>query len=170
MRPLRLFVPFALFVVAAACNNNVPDDPGARIFPPGGVIRGTVLYQGPRPCSSNGHIVGNAILLFFDRRNPPPPNGLATISVNFGDVTGDAMFANEPRYSGPGLYCPKDHGFTDTITVTAPFAVSPMPPAQYLIEAFYDYTGDFLPTFKFRNLPEQGDIGGGAVDTADALK
>ena len=39
-----------------------------------------------------------------------------------------------------------------------------------MIQSFYDYTGDFLPTFKFRQLPERGDIGGGDIDTADALK
>jgi hypothetical protein len=170
MRTLRLFVPSALFVTAVACNNHVPDDPGSRIYPTAGVIRGTVLYQGPRPCSANGHIIGNAILLIFDRRNPPPPNGLATLPANFVAVEGDVLFANEPRYTGTQPYCPKDHGFTDTVTATAPFAVSPMAPAQYLVESFFDYTGDFLPTFKFRELPEQGDIGGGAIDTADALK
>jgi hypothetical protein len=178
MKPLRLFVPAALFGAAVACGN-VPDDPGARIFPAAGVITGTVLYQGPHPCSSNGHIVGNAILLVFDRRNPPPPNGLAVLPANFADVTGDVLFANEPRYTGTDVYCPVDHGFTDTITVASSFAVSPLGTtrpdgsiegASYLIEGFFDYTGDFLPTFKIRELPERGDIGGGDIDTSDALK
>jgi hypothetical protein len=174
MRIAPLFVPFvplALVAVAtvAACGS-VPDDPGARIFPPGGVIEGTVLYQGPRPCSMNGHIVGAAVMLVFDRQNPPPPNGLGATVVNFADVTGDALFANEPRYTGSSMYCPYAEGFTDTITVSASFAVSPVPAGSYIIQSFYDYTGDFLPTFKFRELPEQGDIGGGDIDTADALK
>jgi hypothetical protein len=174
MRIAPLFVPFvplALLGLAtvAACGS-VPDDPGARIFAPGGVIEGTVLYQGPRPCSMNGHIVGAAIMLVFDRQNPPPPNGLGATVVNFADVTGDTLFANEPRYTGSSMYCPYAEGFTDTITVSAPFAVSPVPAGSYIIQSFYDYTGDFLPTFKFRELPEQGDIGGGDIDTADALK
>jgi hypothetical protein len=172
MRIPRLFVPLpplALFATAVACGS-VPDDPGARIFPPGGIIRGTVLYQGPRPCSRNGHIVGNAVLLVFDRRNPPPPNGLANTAVNFADVTGDALFANEPRYTGPDTYCPAASGFTETVTVSAPFVIGAVSGGSYMIQAFFDYTGDFLPTFKVRNLPEQGDIGGGYVDTADALK
>ena len=97
--------------------------------------------------------------------------GLATIPVNFAVVTGDVLFANEPRNSGPGTYCPDEHGVTDTITANAPFAISPIAGGRRTcIQAFYDYTGDFLPTFKFRNLPEQGDIGGGDVDTVDALK
>jgi hypothetical protein len=170
----RTFVPLALFVTAAVACGDVPDDPGGpggRLFAAAGVIEGTVLYQGPRPCSMGGHIVGNAILLIFDRRNLPPPNGLAVISSNFADVTGDVLFANEPRYTGTDApYCPTQHGFTDTITVTAPFAVSPMAAGSYEIQAFFDYTGDFLPTFKFRELPEQGDVGGGDIDTADALK
>lgn len=169
MRIARLIAPALLFTTAVACSS-VPDDPGARLFAPAGVIRGTVLYQGPRPCSRNGHIVGNAILLVFDRRNPPPPTGLANTAVNFNDVTGDVLFANEPRYTGSETYCPADHGFTDTITVSAPFTISPLAGGSYMIEAFFDYTGDFLPTFKFRNLPERGDIAGGYLDTADAQK
>lgn len=174
MRPNRLFVPLAplaLFVGAASCGTTtVPDDPGARIFPAAGVIEGSVVYQGPHPCSSNGHIVGNAILLVFDQNNPPPPNGLAVTAVNFADVTGDTLFANEPRYTGSDVYCPADHGFTDTITASQPFAISPMAGGSYLIEAFFDYTGNFLPTFKIRNLPEMGDVGGGDIDTANALE
>jgi hypothetical protein len=149
----------------------VPDDPGPRIFPPTGVIRGSVVYQGPRPCSRNGHIVGNAIVLVFDRRNPPPPNGLAATAVSFAAVTGDQLFGDEPRYPGnDAAYCPVDHGFTETITASGTLEIAPIAGGSYLLQSFFDYTGDWLPEFKFRNLPEQGDIGGGALDTADALK
>ena len=163
------FSPIALLGAVFACGS-VPDDPRPRIFPAAGVIRGTVVYQGPRPCSRNGHIVGSAVVLVFDRRNLPPPNGLANTAVNFGDVLGDVLFANEPRYTGSELYCPVDHGFTDTITVSGPFEIAPMAGGSYELQSFFDYTGDFQPVFKFRSLPEQGDIGGGYVDTADALK
>ncbi|HXN34202.1 MAG TPA: hypothetical protein VN894_20210, partial [Polyangiaceae bacterium] len=158
-----------LGVAAAGACGSVPDDPGARVFPAQGVIRGTVVYEGPRPCSRGGHIVGNAIILVFDRRNPPPPNGLATTAVNFADVTGDALFGNEPRYAGPNAYCPQQSGFTETISASAPFEVAPLAGGSYEIHAFFDYTGNFLPEFTIRNLPEQGDIGGGDIDTADAL-
>jgi len=167
---LSRLAPRALFVAAAVACGAVPDDPGARIVPAQGVIEGTIVYQGPRPCSSQGHIVGNAILLVFDRRNPPPPAGLANVPANFADVTGDALFASEPRYTGDAVYCPADHGFTDPVTVSAPFTVSPLAGGSYEIQAFFDTTGDFLPTFKFRDLPEQGDVGGGDIDTADALR
>jgi hypothetical protein len=108
--------------------------------------------------------------LVFDRRNPPPPNGLATTAVNFTDVTGDVLFANEPRYSGPDTYCPLQSGFVDTLSTSAPFEVAPLEGGSYEIRAFFDYTGNFLPEFKIRNLPERGDIGGGYIDTADALR
>lgn len=156
-----------------ACTTEIPadtaGDPSSREITPSGVIRGSVLYTGPHPCSQNGHIVGSAVMLVFDRRNPPPPMGLATTAVNFVAVTGDVLFPNEPRWGGSDLYCPLKHGITDTVTVTAPFAISPFVAGSYVMEAFYDYTGNFLPTFKFRNLPEMGDVGGGVIDTAAAL-
>src|SRR5215472_6639958 len=92
-------------LVAQACLDVPIDDQrsDSRLFPPRGVIRGTVLYQGPHPCSQNGHIVGNAVLLIFDANNPPPPTGLATTAINFGTVTGDVLFAEEPRNTGTDL-------------------------------------------------------------------
>ena len=56
--------------------------------------------QGPHPCSSNGHIVGAAIIYVFDRRNPPPPNGLAT---HAGELRGrDGRRALRGRAAKPG--------------------------------------------------------------------
>lgn len=170
MRAAPLLVPLAFGAIVLACGS-VPNDPGARVFPAAGVIRGTVLYQGPHPCSRNGHIVGNAIVLVFDRRNQPPPNGLANTAVNFADVTGDNLFADEPRYPRDDMtYCPLEHGITDTITKTGPFVIAPLAGGSYELQSFFDYTGDWLPEFKIRNLPERGDIAGGAIDTADALR
>lgn len=157
-----------------ACTDPVKDDtagdPTSRLLAPSGVIRGSLLYQGPRPCSSNGHIVGNAILLVFDRRSPPPPAGLSTTAVNFAAIPGDVLFANEPRWGGADVYCPAQRGFTETLTASAPFAISPLVGASYIIESFFDTTGDFIPLIKFRELPERGDVAGGDIDTADALK
>ncbi len=164
---LLLLLTISICSVVPACEDVPTDD---ALAPPTGVVRGTVLYQGPHPCSTGGHIVGNAILLFFDQSNPPPPAGLATTVVNFGVVTGDVLFANEPRWGGSDLYCPDQHGVTGAVSVSAPFAVSPFAAGTYILQAFFDTTGDFLPTFKFRNLPEAGDVGGGYLDTADAAK
>jgi hypothetical protein len=159
----------AVVGLGVACGS-VPDDPGGRVFPAQGVVRGTVVYQGPRPCTRAGHVVGGALLLVFDRRNPPPPNGLAANAVNFADVTGDVLFADEPRYTGPEAYCPLQSGFTETIKASAPFEIAPLAGGSYEIRAFFDYTGNFLPEFTIRNLPEQGDIAGGDVDTTDAIQ
>jgi hypothetical protein len=168
---VRRISRIGLALIGAAACGSVPIDPGPRISPvPKGVIRGTIVYQGPRPCSRNGHIVGNAIVLVFDRRNPPPPRGLATSAVNFADVTGDVLFGNEPRYAGPNTYCPREAGFTETVMASAPFVVAPFSGGSYEIDAFFDTTGNFLPEFKIRNLPERGDVVGGGIDTADAIK
>lgn len=165
---MRLSSLLLLGLVVGACTDVPIDDErnDKRLFPARGVIRGTVTYSGPRPCSQDGHIVGNAIVLVFDKKNPPPPQGLATNAVNFVAVPGDVLFANEPRTTGKELSCPPE----DPVEVSAPFAVAPLEGGQYIIAAFYDRRGRFWPTFKFRNLPEAGDIGGGYIDIVDAQK
>lgn len=162
---------FGLLALAsvAGCTDVPIDDQwsDSRLFPPRGVIRGTITYVGPRPCSKNGHIVGNAVVLVFDRRNPPPPEGLATAPVNFVAVPGDVLFANEPRSVQDELYCPPGDA---TIEASAPFTVAPVEAGSYVISAFYDRRGRFWPTFKFRNQPEAGDIAGGFIDVEDARR
>jgi hypothetical protein len=170
---MRSFIPLVLAGAAAACGsvpNETDPPPNGREVAPTGVMRGTLVYSGPHPCSSNGHIVGAAIIFVFYRNNPPPPGGLATTPVNFAVVTGDALFPAEPRNPGPSTYCPQKNGVTDTITTNAPWSMSPLGGGEYVVQSFYDYTGDFLPNFTFSNLPELGDVGGGIVDTVDALK
>lgn len=163
-----LLVAFATFACGACGDVPVDDERlDRRLFEPRGVIRGTVTYVGPRPCSRAGHIVGNAVLLVFDRRNPPPPAGIATSAVNFVAVPGDVLFSNEPRSVGSELFCPPA---SPAITASASFAISPLTGGSYMIASFYDRRGRFWPTFKFRNLPEAGDIGGGYVDLEDARK
>lgn len=163
-RRLLLFL-----LVLIACGDVPIDDRrnDRRLFPPRGLIRGTVTYVGPHPCSRAGNIVGNAVILVFDRRNPPPPTGLATSAVNFVAVPGNVLFANEPRSTTNELFCPP--GDT-TIEASAPFTVAPLEGGSYVIAAFYDRRGRFWPTFKFRNLPEAGDIAGGFIDVEDARK
>ena len=168
---IHTILAFLLLVAAAtmACGDVPVDDErrDARLFPARGVIRGTVTYVGPRPCSRDGHIVGNAVVLVFDRRNPPPPVGIATGAVNFVAVPGDVLFTNEPRSNGKSLFCPPS---SPSITVSAPFAIAPLDGGSYQLSSFYDRRGRFWPTFKFRNLPEAGDIGGGYLDLEDARK
>jgi hypothetical protein len=159
---------FGAGIGGSACGDLTFDD---RVSdrPPQGVVRGTVVYQGPPPCTRNGRVVGNAVLLVFDRRNPPPPEGVATTPVNFGVVSGDVLFKGTPRHPGEELVCPSEFGDTTTVTASAPFAISPLSAGSYILQAFYDQKGEFIPTFKFRNLPRQGDIGGGYVDVTDAI-
>lgn len=170
-RSFHIVLAFVVLAFAAtlACGDVPVDDErrDARLFPARGVIRGTVTYVGPRPCSRAGHIVGNAVVLVFDRRNPPPPAGIATGAENFVAVPGDVLFANEPRSNGNSLFCPPS---SPDITATATFAVAPLEGGSYQLSAFYDRRGRFYPTFKFRNLPEAGDIGGGYIDIEDARK
>jgi hypothetical protein len=163
----RILHLLSFLAIVAACSDVPIDDSrnDKRLFPPRGVIRGSVTYVGPHPCSQNGHIVGNAVLFVFDRRNPPPPLGVATGPVNFVAVPGDVIFTNEPRSVGADIYCPSD---PTPITASASFAISPLDPGSYMIAAFYDRRGRFWPTFEFRNGPEAGDLGGGDIDLEDA--
>src|SRR5271170_2593176 len=94
-RPLLILVLAGLAGACGSIPSETQPPPEGREIAPTGVLRGSVVYSGPHPCSSNGHIVGAAILFVFDRRNLPPPNGLASTAVNFGVVTGDVLFANE---------------------------------------------------------------------------
>ncbi len=172
---LARLASLAPVVVALATSVSVPACDGVRVDesvtdrPASGVIRGTILYEGPRPCTRAGHVVGNAVVLLFDRRNPPPPSGVATTATNLGVVAGDVLFANEPRTASPDIDCPADRGDTALVRASAPFIVSPAAAGSYVIQSFFDMHGEFLPTFKIRNLPRTGDVAGGALDTADAI-
>lgn len=167
MKPNPSSLVLVLLAIAACADVPIDDSRNdKRLFTAQGVIRGTVTYTGPRPCSQNGHIVGNAIVLVFDRRDPPPPTGIATSAENFVAVPGDVLFANEPRNTSSTLYCPDDA----PITASAPFIISPLDGGSYQLSSFYDRRGQFWPTFKYRNLPEAGDVAGGYIDLADAQK
>lgn len=160
---LRALLAAAVIVACTVPIDDTRDD--KRLFPAQGVIRGTITYVGPRPCTQNRRVVGNAIVLAFDRRNPPPPNGIATGAVNFAVVPGDTLFANEPRTRGEGISCPPT---TELVSVSSPFTISPLAGGSYTLVAFFDRGGRFLPQFKYRNQPEAGDLAGGYLDVRDA--
>jgi hypothetical protein len=163
-RPSRALLGLAVLggmVAPQGCENVAVDTTGGGT-PPAGVVRGTVFYDGPPPCSQNGHIVGNAVILIFDARNPPPPNGLGVTAANFGVISGDSLFADWPVTEGATKICPSANA--PTFYATAPYVISPLAPGQYVMQAFFDYTNDFFATFKFRQLPEATDIGGGYID------
>jgi hypothetical protein len=154
----------AVLLASLACDVKV--DSSGEIAPVG-VLRGTVSYTGPAPCSANGHIVGAVVILLFAADDPPPPAGIASSAVNFATVPADVLFANEPRKEGD-TYCPAQHGDTAVRSVSAPYAVSPLAAGTYIAEAFYDASGTFLPEFSIRESPVRNDVTGGYIDTVAA--
>jgi len=168
IRPHRA-APLALLaiVVAGACTD-VPVDgtrSDRRLLPARGAIRGTFRYDGPPPCSENGHVVGGAVIAVYSATDLPPPAGVATAPVNFVYLPGDVLFPSLPR-TGGARFCPDPR---ELVTATAPYAISPLEGGAYQLRAFYNRSGDFLPTFGIRSGAEAGDLRGGYIDSADAL-
>lgn len=137
---------------------------------PRGAISGSVVYSGPRPCTRNGRVIGDAVVLAFNERSLPPPDGLATEPTGLVVVSGDDLFRDAPlEYSDDGApRCPAVDA--PPITVTASFAMAPLDGGTYQLRGFFDRDGDFNPAFSIFNLPTRGDVVGGALDnTAEAL-
>lgn len=157
---------------AAACL----DAPVKNEVPPAGVLRGSFLYTGPPPCTEGGHVVGQAVLLVFDERLLPPPEGLATRSARIKVIPGQELFAEVAKhlpYAPDGArVCPATGtGTPSPVVASAPWDLSPLEGGAYQIRAFYDYDGDFHPAFRFANLPTLGDVTGGAfADVASAFR
>ncbi len=144
-----------------------PEVPGA----PAGVILGTVTYAGALPCTREGRVVGAALLTVFDVRALPPPDGLGSSAASLQVVAGDELFAGVSssltfREDG-SLWCPEPG--EPTVTVSAPFVVSPLAAGAYQVRGFYDRDGDFDPLFSISNQPTQGDVAGGAITNAAAV-
>jgi hypothetical protein len=155
---------------SAACT----DPPFKNVAVPSAVMRGTVTYLGPPPCTENGHIVGTANLLLFDTRLLPPPDGLGTRSARIVAISGDKLFrdvASTLYYDPSGKrFCPPP-GSMANIQASASWELGPIDPATYQMRGFYDYNGDFHAAFRFSNLPTRGDIAGGSVaNLSDALQ
>ncbi len=141
----------------------LPDHSG-----PAGVLDGTVTYAGPRPCTKDGHVVGAAVVLGFDTRLLPPPEGLGTSAASLDVIPGDELFgglgAALDLTSDGVLRCPEPGD--PPVTVSATWRLSPLPAGTYQIRGFYDHDGDFDPTFSIANLPSRGDVAGGAIENA----
>ncbi|KYF81913.1 hypothetical protein BE11_51090 [Sorangium cellulosum] len=135
---------------------------------PAGVLDGTVTYSGPRPCTKDGRVVGAAIVLGFDTRLLPPPEGLGTSAASIDVIPGDELFgglgaALDVAPDG-ALRCPAPDD--PPVTVSATWRMSPLPAGTYQIRGFYDHDGNFDPTFSIANLPSRGDVAGGALENA----
>lgn len=151
--------------------------PFAQFGGPAGVLEGTVNYSGPLPCTENGRIVGAAVLLGFDVRLLPPPEGLGTSAASIAVVPGEKLFdgLRSQLYFDPtgARYCPPQRtpfgaSFFPAATATATWAMAPLAGGIYQVRGFYDYDGRFDPAFSVANLPTRGDVGGGAISNAPA--
>lgn len=149
-------------------------DVPVRVAPgPAGVLRGTILYAGPLPCTEKGHIVGNAIVLMFNKNLLPPPDGLAAKSYRVGVVPGDVLFQGYTSrlYANPdgSRWCPDQQNPANMVTAGAPFEIGVIEPGTYQVRGFFNVTGEFDAVFKFSNLPTLGDVTGGAITNATAV-
>lgn len=134
---------------------------------PAGAIEGTVTYAGPLPCTRDGRIVGAAVLLAFEEKLLPPPEGLGTDPAGLTVVPAEALFRGirgDLSFAADGsLVCPPADS---SVVVSTTFAVAPLSAGVYQVRGFFDRDGDFNPGFSIFNLPSKGDIGGGAIDNA----
>ena len=112
-----------------------------------GVIRGQVVYDGPAR--------GDAILLLFDIRALPPPEGNGTGAVAVARVKESALFQRTGD-AGAGPF-------------SAPFTFTQVPSGRsYRIRAFIDATREFVPVFDYAQQPRAGDPAGTSGDIAVA--
>ena len=136
---------------------------------PAGVIDGTLTYAGLPPCTKDGHIVGAAMILAFNKNLLPPPEGLGTSAESLDVIPGEVLFSgvrDKLVFAPDGsLRCP-DVATAPPITASAAWTVAPLPAGTYQVRGFYDRDGDFDPAFSIANLPTKGDVGGGAVSNA----
>jgi hypothetical protein len=169
-RRVRAFaLPLLAALGVAACGDSDTFVPFPEFGGPAGVLDGALTYAGPLPCTENGHVIGAAVVLAFDNRLLPPPEGLGVTAASIDIVSGDVLFAgarDKLSFDTSGArFCPAISG--GTVTVSAPWALGPLTGAVYQIRGFYDRDGDFNPGFSISNLPSKGDVGGGAIDNAD---
>jgi hypothetical protein len=161
-------LPLALLLPAlAGCEDPSVFIPLQNISGPAGVIDGSVTYAGPAPCTRDGKILGAAVILAFEERLLPPPEGLGTTAASLDVIPGEVLFEgmrDELAFAPDGKTVCGDPG--SPVTVSGNWAVGPFPAGTYQIRGFYDLRGDFDPTFSISNLPSKGDVGGGAIENA----
>lgn len=150
---------------------DVPRSMGGPGADPTAVLRGSVLYAGPRPScllrddGSAYAIPGRVVLLLFAYDNPPPPAGSATSAENFVALPGDLLFSLEdcmPATPTEADLAP----ITRSVGFTWP---SVRLGRTYQMRGFYDTEGDFNPFASVRNLATAGDVGGGAFVSTTSL-
>ncbi|QSQ13256.1 hypothetical protein [Myxococcus landrumensis] len=105
---------------------------------------------------------GNAVVFLYDANRPPPPQGTGR-PLAFTIIPAEQLFGPALNTDAPGPF-------------TAPFAFSLVAKGRYTIRGFIDvdscrnggvqpcHASDFNPWYGVTGEPNQGDIGGGAVD------
>jgi hypothetical protein len=165
-------LPAALVALAiGACNDPPQFLPLNQAGGPAGILEGSLTYSGPPPCTEDGQVVGAAVLLAFDTRLLPPPEGLGTSAASLGVVPGAALFAgvtDQLTFNADGSrWCPSPSA--GMVTTTASFSLGPLSGGEYEVRGFYDLAGAFDPAFSISKLPRKGDIAGGAIDNVSAV-
>ena len=178
----------AVTAIAGACGE-VPVD--SENFKAQGNFKGSVQYTGPLPCTQRVHdpttgadvihVVGSANILVFDEDLLPPPEGFGTTAKQLGVVPGDVLFSSVASMlpiPPPGVVANGTDDPTGTVacppagtqvTVSASWTIGPLPAGRYQVRGFYDYEGSFSPVVKLHQLPNAGDIGGGALANAEEV-
>ena len=119
------------------------------------VVPGADKRQNTRASRIEGELVvtstarGNAIVLLFDAARPPPPAGTGR-PLSFTVVPRDELFGGAADGDGGPF--------------TARYSFSLVAPGRYLIRAFIDSNGDFIPWYGVTGEVNAGDVGGAAVD------
>lgn len=168
---LRILSRAAVIVaplLAASCDSPETYVPYPQFGGPAGVIDGTMVYTGPPPCTAGGRILGAGVVLVFNVQLLPPPEGLGVTAASVDAVPGELLFdgiRDQLVFAEDGaIVCPAPN--YPPVTVSAAWAMAPLPAGTYQVRGFYDLDGDFDPAFKISNLPSKGDIGGGAIENA----
>ncbi|MBI5493882.1 MAG: hypothetical protein HY904_02580 [Deltaproteobacteria bacterium] len=141
-----------LSVLSAGCVTSVDGclvPPVTDTTEPQGVVRGSVVYDGPVPAAT-APAAGNVLLFLHAEHNPPPPRGSGR-PVTFAVVPRAALF---PEGARDGVH-------------SAPFSIPLVPPGRYTVRALLDTRGDFEPFALTRASASRGDVAGGLVEQRD---
>lgn len=186
--PLNLALMMALSVVSlglSGCTEpeiDIPRFRGGNAPDPAGVIRGSVVYIGPRPqCEYVGGaavaFTGRVVLTLFDVTLLPPPEGQGTSAANLLTIPGAALFQSLADCMPEN---PTDEDRAVVVQSSASFewpeialafpddATDEEETVTYRIQGLYDDDADFNPFFSMTTSTTKGDITGGAVDNPQA--
>ncbi|NTX00287.1 hypothetical protein [Myxococcus sp. CA040A] len=109
---------------------------------------------------------GNAVVFIYDADRPPPPQGTGR-PIAFTVVPAEQLFGPALGTDAPGPF-------------TAPFSLSLVAAGRYTLRGFIDvdscrsgaapcHRSDFNPWYGVTSEPNQGDVGGAAVDPTTGI-